>query len=118
MAIHNELGVKGEIAARSYLLSKGYEILFQNWRYGRYELDFITTKWDKLIVVEVKTRSKPVAETVNVMSRKKEKNLIKAANIYLQHQSDELDCQFDLLIMEKKNQGFNVIHIEHAIGLE
>ena len=118
MAFHNELGVEGEIAARSYLLSKGYEILFQNWRFRRYELDFITTKRGILIVVEVKTRSKPVAETVNVMSRKKEKNLIRAANIYLQHQSEELDCQFDLLIMEKKNQDFNIIHIEHVIGLE
>jgi len=118
MAIHNELGVEGEIAARSHLLSMGYAILHTNWRKGRHELDIIATFKNKLVVVEVKTRSKTVVETGNVMSRNKEKSLIKAVNKYLQCQEGELDCQIDLLIMEKKDQGFNVIHIKDAIGQE
>ena len=118
MAIHNELGKKGELAACSYLRSKGYVILRQNWRNGKYELDIVATKSNKLIIVEVKTRTRPVQETINVMSRNKEKNLIQAVNNYLQLQKDEVECQIDLLIMEKKNLGFNVIHIEHAIGQE
>jgi putative endonuclease len=118
MAIHNELGSEGERAACSYLVSKGYTILFQNWRIGKHELDIIATNRGKLVAVEVKTRSARVSETGNVMSRNKEKSLIEAVNTYLQLQDDELDCQIDLMIMEKKEVGFNVTHIEHAIGQE
>lgn len=118
MAIHNELGAEGERAACSYLVSMGYSILFQNWRNGRHELDIIATHQGKLIAVEVKTRSSSVSETENVMSRNKEKSLIEAVNKYLQLQDEELDCQIDLMILEKKAVGFNVIHIENAIGQE
>ena len=118
MAIHNELGVAGERAACNYLVSKGYTILFQNWRNGKHELDLIATNQGKLIIVEVKTRTGSISETSDVMSRSKEKNLIEAANNYLQLQDHAIDCQIDLLILEKKEIGFNVIHIEHAIGQE
>lgn len=118
MAIHNELGQAGERAARSYLVSKGYVILTQNWRNGKHELDIIAKNQGKLIFVEVKTRSVSVMETSNVMSKSKEKNLIAAVNNYLQLQDEDLECQIDLIIMEKKENGFNVIHLEHAIGQE
>ena len=118
MAIHNELGKAGERAACSYLVSRGYIILFQNWRNGKHELDIIAANHGKIIVVEVKTRTMPISEASNVMSRSKEKNVIAAVNNYLQLQDDEIDCQIDLIIMEKKGNGFNVIHIEDAIGQE
>ena len=41
MAEHNELGKIGEDEAIAYLKSKGYSILYRNWRSGKFELDII-----------------------------------------------------------------------------
>ncbi len=116
MARHNELGEKGELAASAYLKCKGYEILAKNWRDGKYELDLIAKKSGRLILVEVKTRSTSIENVRDVMSQHKENCLIEAADRYLQTQDEYLDCQIDLLILEKKRGEFNVMHIENAIG--
>ena len=44
MAIHNELGEKGEELAVEFLQKKGYKILERNWRFKKAEVDIITIK--------------------------------------------------------------------------
>ena len=58
MAIHNALGKAGEDAVAAYLEHNGYVIRDRNWRKNRLELDIVATKDNRLIIVEVKTRSK------------------------------------------------------------
>ena len=58
MAIHNDLGRRGEEAAVEYLREKGYSILARNWRNVHKELDIIAQEDDELVIVEVKTRSR------------------------------------------------------------
>jgi len=38
---NKELGFKGELIARDFLIDNGYEILSQNWRYKALEVDLI-----------------------------------------------------------------------------
>ena len=56
MAIHNELGKKGEREAICLLEKQGYRIRHLNWRSGRKELDIVAELENELIVIEVKTR--------------------------------------------------------------
>lgn len=57
MASHNELGKLGEELAVEFLQKNAYEILDQNWRYKKAEVDIIARKGETLAIVEVKTRS-------------------------------------------------------------
>lgn len=57
MARHNELGRLGEQIAAEYLVAKGYTIRKRNWRCNKLEIDIVAEKNNRIIVVEVKTRS-------------------------------------------------------------
>jgi putative endonuclease len=51
-----ETGRKAETAARNYLEMRGYEIVEQNWRRPRCEIDIIAKKDGVIYFVEVKYR--------------------------------------------------------------
>jgi len=55
----DELGAAGEALAADFLRRRGHVILDRNWRapHGRGELDLVTLDRDRIVVVEVKTRS-------------------------------------------------------------
>jgi len=57
---HIDTGKEGEILAAGYLQQHGYEIMHNNWRYSRYEIDIIATKNNILHFIEVKTRRNSV----------------------------------------------------------
>lgn len=56
MAKHNETGKLGEALAKIWAEEHGYFVREQNWRYGKWEIDMIASKGDKLHFFEVKTR--------------------------------------------------------------
>lgn len=49
-------GALGERIAAAFLAVKGYEILQQNFRYARREIDILARDGDALVAVEVKLR--------------------------------------------------------------
>lgn len=57
MAAKDVLGRQGEELAAAYLRDRGYALLDRNWRCRDGEIDLVATDRDKLVVVEVKTRS-------------------------------------------------------------
>ena len=57
MALHLELGRKGESLAKTFLENAGYEILDENWTHGKAEIDLVAYKDKVIIFAEVKTRS-------------------------------------------------------------
>ena len=57
MAKHNELGKEGEKAAVEFLRKAGHEILAQNYRFSRAEVDIISKEENIIVFTEVKTRS-------------------------------------------------------------
>lgn len=52
-----QLGKKGELAARRFLLSRGYKVLESNYSTPQFEIDIIAEDNDTLCFVEVKTRT-------------------------------------------------------------
>jgi putative endonuclease len=98
MAQHNDLGKVGEELAEAYLVEKGFTILHRNWRHSHYEIDIVALKNDLPHFVEVKTRTTwnfgPPEESVN---RKKIQDLLKAANRFLNLNSQYKDFRIDVL---------------------
>jgi putative endonuclease len=52
----NNLGAFGERLAFDFLISEGYKILAQNYRFKKAEVDILAQKGTYLVAVEVKTR--------------------------------------------------------------
>lgn len=114
MALHNEIGEKGENLAVEYLIKEGYQILERNWRFKKSEIDVIAKKGNDLIFIEVKTRSfthfQAPEESVTL---KKQKQIFIGANEYVQSQNDELEVRFDIIsVLLKKETQIN--HIKEA----
>lgn len=115
MAEHNERGQQGESAAASYLKTKGYTILETNWRYLRLEADIIARLDDTLIVAEVKTRSSTFfGEPEVFVDRKKQRNLIKAANEYVLQKNLDIEVRFDIIAVVMNGNEKSMKHIEGA----
>ena len=115
MAEHNLIGKKGEALAYKYLKKKGYKILEANWRYKKAEIDLITLKNDFLVVVEVKTRTSEAFESPKeAVTIGKQKNIVKAADAYIQEKEINLECRFDVVSVLILPNKTSIEHIEDA----
>lgn len=115
MAEHNLTGQKGEELAAAYLKSKGYNILEMNWRFRQLEADIIASIDDILVVAEVKTRkSNFFGEPETFVTKQKQRNLVKAANEYIQRNQLDHEVRFDILSVIMNSGGAKVNHIEAA----
>jgi putative endonuclease len=98
MAEHNLTGTQGEALAADYLTQNGYQVLHQNWRHSRWEVDIIAEKDGILHFVEVKTRkTKKFGHPEENVDSKKIQNLINAAEEYLYQQPQWKRIQFNVL---------------------
>ncbi len=57
MAAKDDLGRRGEALAAAYLEVRGYRIIDRNWRCAQGEIDLVATINERVVFVEVKTRS-------------------------------------------------------------
>jgi putative endonuclease len=115
MAEHNELGKLGEQIAHDYLQKKGYIIKERNYRFNRAELDIVTEYQKKVVVVEVKTRqSDYLTNPSELISKKKQKDIIKAADNFIKENEIDLECQFDVIIIVLNEKQKDIRHIEDA----
>lgn len=98
MAQHNELGEKGEFLASEWLKKEGYHIIERNWRTGKLELDIIAHNGEKLVVVEVKARETGIfGDPAFAVTKKKQKQIIKAANKYVVENDIQDETRFDII---------------------
>ncbi len=93
------LGKRAEEAAAQYYLKQGYEILERNFRCGHKELDLICRKDRTIVFVEVKAaRSKTYGSPENWIDANKRRNLIRAAQGYIQVKNiSGYDFRFDVI---------------------
>ena len=114
MALHNQLGKKGEQLAEEYLLQKGYKILHRNWRHSHYEIDLVAVKNNLLHFVEVKLRSsKTFGLPEQNVKKKKFKSLMHAADEFLFQHQQYRHVQFDILAINiSLNKGLEFFLIE------
>ncbi|PHQ55248.1 MAG: endonuclease [Lutibacter sp.] len=115
MAIHHELGQKGEQLAVEFLQKKGYRILDRNWRYKKAEVDIIAQKEGILAIVEVKTRSSDYfGDPQDFVNQKKIKLLVEAIHEYVTSKNLDLEVRFDIIAILKNKNAFAIEHLEDA----
>ena len=108
-------GIVGENEADVFLQSKGFKIIEKNWSMGKLEVDLIGTIGKYIVFVEVKKRhSKAFREPWEAVNRKKQRNIILAANIYLKKSHSDLEPRFDIVSIVQDGQKIEIEHIEQA----
>ncbi len=92
-------GDRGETAAVRYLQQQGYRILARQSRSFVGEIDIIATKADRIIFVEVKTRSSHVAgHPTEAVNKTKQTQIARAALVWLKrHRLLNRGCRFDVI---------------------
>lgn len=112
---HYTLGEQGEVIAQEYVRANGYKILHTNWRYGKKELDIVALKSNTLIVFEVKTRTNSYwEEPKDAVKFRKQKNMVEAADAYVQKYNYNFEVQFDIISLVYNGKGFDLEHIPDA----
>lgn len=112
---HYELGRQGEAYALDYVKMAGYRVLHTNWRYGKKELDIVGIKDNLLTVFEVKTRfGTHWEEPKDAVVMRKQKNIIEAADAYVQEFNLDVEVQFDIIGLVYNGRGFELEHIKDA----
>jgi putative endonuclease len=98
MAKNVEKGKEGENLASKFLERRGFEVKLCNWRSGRYEIDIIATKGGIIHFVEIKTRhSMEFGYPEESVGKRKFKNMVAAATLFLSRQSKVHRIQYDIL---------------------
>ncbi len=115
MANHNDFGRFGEQFAVDYLVRNGYVIRHKNYRYLKAEIDIIAEKAGTMVIVEVKARTNHLLENLeDLISQKKIKLLVMAADHYMLSNDIDLDVRFDIITVFKREGKFNLEHMENA----
>ena len=93
-----EIGKKGEDMAAEYLMQLNYRILERNYRSGRIEIDIIALKDNKLIFVEVKTRTgKAYGLPEEAVDDVKQESMEACAESYILDYGWERNIRFDII---------------------
>ena len=115
MADHNELGKAGEKHAIEYLQKEGYLILEKNYRFLKAEVDIIAEKEDKLIAIEVKTRtSNYFGDPQDFINPKKIRLLVSAIDNYVTEKELDVEVRFDIIAIIKQKNIFQIEHLKDA----
>ena len=116
MARHNVFGDQGELLARKFLEEKGYEILDENWRFRKAEIDLIVYKNPVIVFVEVKTReNNRFADPEDFVTKAKQKLLAMAAGEYIHLMNHQNEVRFDIISILFNKFGDPIIrHTEDA----
>jgi putative endonuclease len=115
MAEHNETGKKAEEIAIAYFIENGYTIKDTNWRYYKKEIDLVAEKDGKLIIVEVKSRyERYFGDVSELITRRKMKNLVDAAEAYVIKKDLMMEVQFDYFVVIFGSYGEKTQHIPEA----
>ena len=110
-----ELGKKGEQLAIASLVNRGYQILEENWRFQKSEIDIIATKKKTLMSVEVKTRSSDfLGKTQEAVNPKKIKHLVTAMNGYVRMRRMDVEVRFDVIAINKNGATVRIGHLKEA----
>lgn len=114
---HIALGKKGEDKAVLHLTQTGYRILHRNWSSEKLEIDIIALKDDIVVFIEVKARStSKYGWPEEAITKAKAKNLIEAAELYLEDQNLENEIRFDIISLVQQNSSFTLQHFIDAIN--
>lgn len=92
----------GEKLAVEHLKIQGYQILAENYRFQRGEIDIIAKHEERIVFVEVKTRrSLKYGLPQSAVTEQKQRQISKIALAYLQkHNLIDTACRFDVIAIQ------------------
>ena len=112
-------GLEGEEKAAKYLKKQGYNIITKNFQTRFGEIDIIAEDKEYIVFVEVKARSeKSIAEPREFVDLRKQRKIIKTAEIYLSENFTEKQPRFDVVEVKKEKGKTTVNHIINAFEVE
>ena len=115
MAIHNDLGKKGEDLAEEFLKKNNYQVLERNWRFKKAEIDIIAKKNNVLAIIEVKTRSSNYfGNPQDFVNQKKIQLMVEAINEYVISKDLDVEVRFDIVAIIKNKNTTNIEHLKDA----
>lgn len=115
MARHNEIGKIGEDAAVQMLIGKGYAICERNWRSGNLEIDIIAMYRNRVVFVEVKTRTGSDVYPAEAVDRRRMLRMARAAENYIRIKDIPHEVQFDIFsITVRPDATLDIDHIPDA----
>lgn len=94
-----EIGRKGELLAKQYLVSHKYNILNMNYRNKIGEIDIIAMKNNILVFIEVKTRrSLEYGYAYEAVNRRKQEKIIATSSVFLkQNGFKDVQLRYDII---------------------
>lgn len=110
-------GDRGEAAAVNFLTARGYKIVARQSRNIMGEVDIIASKDERIIFVEVKTRSSHVAgHPTEAVNKAKQRQIARSALVWLKrHHLLQRGCRFDVIaITWRQGAEPNIQHYEAA----
>ena len=111
-----KIGHEYEQFAANFYKENDYEIIESNWQDSHREIDLIVQKNKLIVFVEVKSSaSKKYGHPVERVDKRKQNNLIKAAQKYLQENNiKDFDLRFDVVTF----LDGQLEHYPNAFGVE
>lgn len=114
MARHNRVGHWGEKLAVDHLTRSGYAIIETNWRTANFEIDIVAQHNNRLVFVEVKTRSNFNCDPLDAIDNRKINKMVMAAHNYILTHDSPLEAQFDIILISGTESNFTFEHIPDA----
>lgn len=110
------LGKRGEDAAASYLIDRGYRIISRNYRPKCGEIDIICKDGDCYVFIEVKTRQgSNFGDPVEAVTFHKQRQISRTALNYLaENDLHDKPVRFDVIGIILTNGRTEVTHIVDA----
>ncbi len=114
------IGSIGERLATDFLSAKGYRIVQRNYFAFKVEIDLIALdeSTNQIVFIEVKTlQNDYFQQPYEEVNLKKQRNIIKAADIYLRRHNIEKEARFDVIsIVLKTDSQVEITHIISAFS--
>lgn len=115
MSQQSELGKWGEALTVNFYKNKGYTMEATNWHWHHKEIDLIVSNSREIIFVEVKTRTAGVlANPKDALTGKKQKDLLQAANAYIEDQDIDKEARFDVVTIWVNGNEHQIKHVPNA----
>ena len=115
MNTKKRIGTTGEQYVADYLIARNFTVLAQNFRKRDGEVDLIARKGDLAVFVEVKTRHNPLIDPAEVITRTKQRRIIRAAQSFIAYSlTDDVVCRFDVALVFFTNNDLTVSYIADA----
>ncbi len=112
-------GFQAEEKVSRFLRKSGYKIIKRNFQTRFGEIDIIAENGEYIVFVEVKARGEnSIAEPKEFVDLRKQRKIIRTAEIYLSENFTEKQPRFDVAEVKKENGKTVINHIVNAFEVE